>query len=217
MTLDLQGDPACWDWPLPDIYAFRDDESAEAFLRWWNRLCAICEADENLVLEHDHATGLIRGYACPRCNGLEAYATEPDDVFARYRQRNPASMLGLRIPYSSAKLPMKPSAARRRVVVLRHQPDGGAQRQMEIMGETQKQANRRIANNVRAARIAAGYSQRELGEMMAKFGKRMPQQVVTRIEAGKRQLSIGEGVAIAELFGTDLDEFFGYLPDDPAA
>lgn len=93
-------DPACWAWPAPESLTFRDEEQAIEFLGWWNYLCAICEHRTKLVCDHDHRTGLVRGYLCVSCNAREGHAGN-DGVFAKYRQRNPASILGIRARYYS--------------------------------------------------------------------------------------------------------------------
>jgi hypothetical protein len=93
-------DPACWLWPLPSSWAFRDEEEAEEFLKWWNHLCAICESRHDLVCDHDHRTGLVRGYLCASCNTREGHAGN-DGAFGKYRERNPASILGIKIRYYS--------------------------------------------------------------------------------------------------------------------
>jgi hypothetical protein len=56
--------------------------------------CAICGRRElSLVDDHDHVTGLRRGYLCRGCNVSEGRGDEPE-VFAMYRQRSPAGILG---------------------------------------------------------------------------------------------------------------------------
>lgn len=39
-------------------------------------LCAICQGDHTLVLDHDHKTGLTRGLLCNKCNGLLGFAND---------------------------------------------------------------------------------------------------------------------------------------------
>lgn len=94
-------DPACWTWPAPESCTFPDENTARRFLRWWhNGMCAICGASEHgdLVCDHDHETGLVRGYLCQSCNLLEARG---EGRFTKHRQRNPATILGIQIRYYS--------------------------------------------------------------------------------------------------------------------
>lgn len=107
--------PACWDWPVADEDLVRADGvreigdlgsayvAATRLLRAWQAgRCAICGCPEPAsVLDHDHATGLIRGRLCRSCNLLEGFAGDPEDPCVLYRTRNPASMLGIKMPYYS--------------------------------------------------------------------------------------------------------------------
>lgn len=108
-------EPACWRWPVLDVAVLLDIacegliEGARALIlnaptgalavqTWQEDLCAICGRRDRrgLVLDHDHATALIRGYLCRSCNVREAHT---GGVFDLYRQRNPATMLGVREQY----------------------------------------------------------------------------------------------------------------------
>lgn len=110
-------EPACWSWPLPpapedlirtflelpglDVelvrpYVFGDFFTFGAF---HDGRCAICGvARVHLVDDHDHSTGMTRGYLCRGCNVGEGVSVLP--VFDKYRARNPASILGVRLPYT---------------------------------------------------------------------------------------------------------------------
>jgi hypothetical protein len=112
----LLGDPACWSWRIPA-------ETAECLARWkrpqgemsaaehvglfgWamrlydqNR-CSVCNQPGPRVEDHDHATGLVRGWLCRSCNASEGMNRGPDTIWARYRERNPYSILGVEVPYS---------------------------------------------------------------------------------------------------------------------
>jgi hypothetical protein len=98
---DLVGsaEPACWTWAVPAILPVLPSEDAarDYLLRWQEFLCAICGGRYPEVTDHDHKSGLIRGELCRSCNLLEARADAPR--FQNYRERNPGSILGIRILY----------------------------------------------------------------------------------------------------------------------
>jgi hypothetical protein len=110
--------PACWEWPVPsslDLLASQhpfherggdwcDEEihSRAALLAWHEGRCAICSdlAGEDLVEDHDHDTGLVRGFLCRSCNTLEGFSkSETTGSIAKYRRRTPSQILGLRRSY----------------------------------------------------------------------------------------------------------------------
>jgi hypothetical protein len=72
---------------------------AAALAEWQDGRCAICGKARDLVCDHDHATGLVRGWLCNSCNTLEGANQDPDTIFARYRERHPSRILGLTIRY----------------------------------------------------------------------------------------------------------------------
>jgi hypothetical protein len=137
------GYPACWEWdhPLPDLPAptidpnlppalRRIEEQAAAImagirtpedtarerLQLWHRgLCAVCGGRASRLLEdHDHRTGLTRGYLCGTCNVGEGVSRSP--VFSLYRWRPPADLLGLTIRYVDVRTgrPVEPDPVGRR-------------------------------------------------------------------------------------------------------
>ena len=119
----LSADPICWGWPVPEglenwappqdstlsehlsasalaMVMGNPESRADAILSWWqDGRCAICGHRYELVEDHDHDTGLVRGYLCRRCNAQEGIHRYGDNLFARYRRRHPTSLLGLRIRY----------------------------------------------------------------------------------------------------------------------
>jgi hypothetical protein len=120
MELDAL-EPACWSWgapPTADEYRTRLESgtgnerlSASTIRRImsaWGEAqfdefhrdrCAICGiVRRDLVDDHDHETGMRRGWLCRSCNTREGASGH--DVFEMYRQRNPATILGLRLPYT---------------------------------------------------------------------------------------------------------------------
>lgn len=93
--------PACWRWETPTNSAPRDTDPDIAGLaaieEWQAGRCGICSAEVSLVTDHDHATGLVRGLLCSRCNTAEALRTV--GPYRRYRERPPAVILGIKARY----------------------------------------------------------------------------------------------------------------------
>nr|WP_237555416.1 endonuclease domain-containing protein [Streptomyces sp. SID4948] len=83
---------------------------------WQQDRCAICATpgrrggqQGTLVLDHDHETGLSRGYLCHRCNKRESHSTPVDGRYPNYRRLPPAVLLGLSFRYSQ-RAPQVPTA-----------------------------------------------------------------------------------------------------------
>lgn len=74
-------------------------EGESVLAEWQDGRCAVCGRVSDLVLDHDHASGLVRGWLCRSCNTLEGMHQEPDTIFSLYRERHPAAILGLTIRY----------------------------------------------------------------------------------------------------------------------
>lgn len=106
--------PACWRWkpmtpviiagllePYSAHYWSRLDAHQQqwALMRGWHRgRCAVCgRTDRLLVEDHSHVTGLTRGFLCQSCNVREGYRW--GGAYEKYRERNPASILAIQIPY----------------------------------------------------------------------------------------------------------------------
>jgi hypothetical protein len=129
MTTRHEPLPACWSWPserptaadvssrfwegidttgysASAIQLLQEAADAlhneEAVLRTWQAgRCAICGATgRRMVCDHDHETGLVRGWLCSSCNTREGVAIGiPGTVMASYRERHPTAILGLTIRY----------------------------------------------------------------------------------------------------------------------
>jgi hypothetical protein len=89
--------PACMDWPVPD-----EGTTLEG---WHVNLCAFCGRKSNTVLDHDHETGMTRGYICRRCNRIESVSHGDDHpLYGEWQAwragRNPATILGVAEPYN---------------------------------------------------------------------------------------------------------------------
>ena len=79
--------------PCPQGYATMD-----LVHDWQAGRCGIC-GDEmpRAQADHDHLTGYFRGLLCLSCNIGEGHAYNDEPVYARYRFRPPAAILGLSI------------------------------------------------------------------------------------------------------------------------
>ena len=92
---DYALDPACWSWP---VTVAADERS---LIAWQAGRCAVCGRPA-FNRDHDHATGLLRGYLCRSCNASEGTAhTGQAPIFAKYRRLPPAVLLGLGVPARS--------------------------------------------------------------------------------------------------------------------
>jgi hypothetical protein len=74
-------------------------DGAATLAQWQDGRCAICGKVRELVCDHDHETGLVRGWLCNSCNAREGTNRAPDTIFARYRERPPAAILGVEARY----------------------------------------------------------------------------------------------------------------------
>lgn len=104
-ALELQV-PACMLWPVPSRYVQRKPAAHEwkrsPRLKSWQRgRCAMCGFKEtDLVEDHCHVTGLVRGWLCRSCNVQEGVSDAPR--FVRWRAGwNPCSLLGIEQEYHS--------------------------------------------------------------------------------------------------------------------
>lgn len=116
----------CSRWPVTDrdrsevegLAALVDDEYRHAMhaydliWRWQRGRCAICGLGNpkgpydgvhynaaGFVIDHDHVTGLMRGWLCTGCNISEG--TSGSGQAERYRENPPAVMLGIKVRYWS--------------------------------------------------------------------------------------------------------------------
>ena len=90
--------PACASWPVPST--FNPGGLWCELALWHDGRCGICgPCWGDLVLDHDHETGLVRGYLCRGCNAKEG-ARYPAPAIAHWRAGlNSAALVGLREVY----------------------------------------------------------------------------------------------------------------------
>jgi hypothetical protein len=71
-------------------------------LRDWQKLrCAMCGSDKkNLVLDHSHETGLVRGFLCTGCNFAEGKSGDNNNEWYIYRRIPPTKLLNIKIHYN---------------------------------------------------------------------------------------------------------------------
>lgn len=82
--------PACSTWRTPPLPV----ESADEFHRWHRGRCAMCgQTPTELVEDHDHASGLVRGLLCRSCNLREASGWYLPIIRAYHAWANPAALL----------------------------------------------------------------------------------------------------------------------------
>lgn len=78
---------------------------------WQQSRCAICgrpgrrggTRSDSLVLDHDHKSGIARGFLCHPCNKREGLDRPGDGRYANYRRRPPAALLGFSVPYDQRR------------------------------------------------------------------------------------------------------------------
>lgn len=92
----MVAEPACWSWPIPEgDYTDAPERLLSGFQQG---RCAICgEESEGLVEDHDHYSGFTRAWLCRGCNTMEGISHMP--IFDKYRDRHPASILGIELIY----------------------------------------------------------------------------------------------------------------------
>jgi hypothetical protein len=103
---------ACWSWPVAGEHLRRAGEARDCLhleqarslawdllVDWQARRCAICGSRDDRYLDHSHETGLVRGWLCHGCNIGEGLSHIPGGQFERYREKNPATILGIKIRY----------------------------------------------------------------------------------------------------------------------
>lgn len=92
-------DPVCWTWEIPAVAIPTDTLGQLRMLKMWQAgRCGIC-GEYATCEDHDHVTGLTRGWLCSNCNNREGRLSPPDSVFARWRACPASAVLGVHIEY----------------------------------------------------------------------------------------------------------------------
>src|SRR6267154_3579184 len=88
-------EPACHRWKSPTKLDPKMP-SLGKLIAWQRGRCAICGDSHTVcVVDHDHATGLVRGLLCSTCNTTEGMKRPEDEPFASYRRRPPTAIIGV--------------------------------------------------------------------------------------------------------------------------
>ena len=88
--LNTEATPACHTWPTP--------APGTPWHRWQGRRCGACGDSRDLVTDHCHDTGLVRGFLCRSCNTLEP---QGGPRWRRWRLRPPSVICRDARPYWS--------------------------------------------------------------------------------------------------------------------
>ncbi|WP_079143891.1 endonuclease domain-containing protein [Streptomyces luteocolor] len=101
-TLRAAEPPACHSWPYPRAVPVPDEDSLELLVSWQAGRCAGCghPFHEDVMVDHCHESGLVRGLLCGLCNNAEGTAPPRHPRWFRYRILPPTLILGVDLPYS---------------------------------------------------------------------------------------------------------------------
>jgi hypothetical protein len=92
------------DAPAPDSDWITEADPLKALRKYQAGRCAICRRNVELVVDHDHATGLVRGLLCISCNNAEGKAHARDlPGFTAYRMAPPVVAAELSVRYRPAR------------------------------------------------------------------------------------------------------------------
>ncbi|MFC7217538.1 endonuclease domain-containing protein [Streptomyces polyrhachis] len=99
----LEEVPACHEW-APPAGRRPGERPLGAIAAWQDGRCAVCGLRRALVVDHHHASGLVRGLLCAACNTAEGRRTSLyDRPYGTYRQRPPALILGATEVYAGRR------------------------------------------------------------------------------------------------------------------
>ncbi|MGP4052069.1 endonuclease domain-containing protein [Streptomyces sp. 2A115] len=92
------------DIPEPERVRLRERDRARLLVTWQADRCAACghRSPGDLVADHCHQSGLLRGLLCGICNTAEGSAPPRHPCWLSYRALTPALILGVHLPYTRA-------------------------------------------------------------------------------------------------------------------
>ncbi|MFD7957262.1 endonuclease domain-containing protein [Streptomyces ardesiacus] len=96
--------PACHSWPYPRAVPLPGQDPVDLLVTWHANRCAACghRWPGDLVGDHCHRSGHLRGLLCGICNTAEGTAPPRHPRWLRYRTLTPALILGVHLPYNRA-------------------------------------------------------------------------------------------------------------------
>ncbi|MBF9071804.1 hypothetical protein I2501_27655 [Streptacidiphilus sp. NEAU-YB345] len=96
--------PACHFWPYLRAVPLPDQDPVELLVEWQAGRCAACghPHHQDVVVDHAHESGLVRGLLCAVCNNAEGIAPPRHPRWFRYRTLPPTVILGIQITYGKA-------------------------------------------------------------------------------------------------------------------
>lgn len=161
-------EPACWTWDVPAAADYPNP--LVSLFQWHAGRCAVCGDHVRVILEdHDHETGLTRGWLCRPCNQAEAIQA---GVYSLYRERHPALILGVTVRYANQRKwgNLKPPAPWRADSSVLYMKTAGAD--LTKIGNRRaraKAAYEKVNDEAKRAVVAAaaeGVSETELARVM---------------------------------------------------
>ena len=216
-------EPACWSWHVPAVPTA--EETARLIDMWGRRFwtaeyrqtpdivaqgcrfamfhggrCAMCGTiDATLVADHDHQSGVLRGYLCGGCNAGEGSRGNASRMsFVGYRHSHPAVLLNYRERYNAGGIA-------RSFVNARFQLLARKEREIEAVQVSLDTVCRQMVRTGRPKMLDfAGRIEKVWGQVGAVLGPAvLAEYVLEHIERLRFYLDIVEDEAALELSAWD--------------